>query len=119
MNSDHHEISNPHGALPESVSFGDKVPDTLLFTSNLQLDIDGDTAKARRTSSHSTRWIRRSCRSSPAGTTMSSAASTVGSLNRVPTQRRGCSTSDDALKLEQSLVCTRRDPRRRSHLAEI
>lgn len=31
----------------ESVHFGDKLPDTLLFTSNLQIEVDGDTAKGK------------------------------------------------------------------------
>jgi hypothetical protein len=31
----------------ESVVFGEKVPDTLLFTSNLQIHLDGDSATGR------------------------------------------------------------------------
>jgi hypothetical protein len=31
----------------ESVHFGEKVPDTLIFTTNLQIDVDGDAATSR------------------------------------------------------------------------
>jgi hypothetical protein len=31
----------------ESVVFGDKIPDTLIFTSNLQIEVDGDQASGK------------------------------------------------------------------------
>src|SRR5947208_9832599 len=35
------------GMYRKSVAFPEKLPDTLLFTSNLQLDIDGDSASGK------------------------------------------------------------------------